>query len=169
MLVTRKRKPNQPPLFQLCGMLHEPVQTFQYLGVILSSDLSWSSHVDTICSKAGKLTWLWKTAWTVVRPQLEYAAPVWDPHLSKDTANIERGKHEMSCTNNWDSGYQDLLDLTQMPILENRRLSMYSPYNYSRSFQPFLGPIHVDILYTLPLLYQLFAHTNAYINRRLYT
>ena len=183
MLVTRKREPNQPPPFQLCGIPLESVQTLKYLGVILSSDLSWSSHVDTICSKARKLTGLLYRRFStnldcerllelykmLVRPHLEYAAPVWDPHLRKDITNIERvQKFALKmCTKNWDSGYQDLLDLTHIPTLENRRLYLKLCTLHKIIHGLFCFPTNVFIPQpnrhtTLPLLYQPFAHTSAY-------
>jgi len=55
MTVSRKRKQtNIPPIF-LEGSPLERVDTFKYLGVILSSDLSWTPHVESVCTKAKKL------------------------------------------------------------------------------------------------------------------
>ena len=59
----------------------------------------------------------------LIRPHLEYAAPIWDPHL-KDTTkleNVQKFALKM-CLKKWDIGYQELLDLSQLPTLENRRL-----------------------------------------------
>ncbi len=105
----------------------------------------------------------------LVRPHLEYAAPVWDPHLRKDITNIERvQKFALKmCTKNWDSGYQDLLDLTQMSILGNRRLYVKLCTLHKIIHGLFCFPTNVFIPQpnrhtTLPLLYQPFAHTNAY-------
>ena len=60
----------------------------------------------------------------LVRPHLEYAAPIWDPHFIKDTNKLESvQKFALKmCLKQWDLGYQDLLDLSQFPTLENRRL-----------------------------------------------
>ena len=73
------------------------VQNYKDLGVIISSDLSWSKHVEEIVNKANKIlglitrivgnrnkdvfSLLYKS---LVRPTLEYACPLWDPHLVKN-------------------------------------------------------------------------------------
>ena len=60
----------------------------------------------------------------LVRPHLEYAAAIWDPHLIKDInklENVQKISIKM-CLKQWDLGYQDLLDLSQFPTLKNRRL-----------------------------------------------
>ena len=61
---------------------------------------------------------------TLVCPHLEYAAPVWDPHLLKDIESVENvQKYGLKmCLKRWDLGYQELLHLTQIPTLENRRV-----------------------------------------------
>ena len=91
-----------PPLITLNK---QPLEFVKYLGVILSSNLCWSSHIQYICNKARKvlgiiyrnvspninnsLTIL-KLYVTLVRPHLEYAAQVWNPHLAKDINCLEK-------------------------------------------------------------------------------
>ena len=55
MIISRKRNPVQPPQLILNGTPLDQVETFKYLGVLLSSELSWSLHIDSICTKARKL------------------------------------------------------------------------------------------------------------------
>ena len=76
----------------------ENVQCYKYSGLLLSSDLSWSHHIQSTCTKARKLLGLLyrqfsnntnpevmvKLSITIVRPHLEYGAQVWHPYLSKD-------------------------------------------------------------------------------------
>jgi ribonucleases P/MRP protein subunit RPP40 len=75
------------------------VDSYPYLGVTVSSDLSWHNHVSCVSTKATKtLNFIRQTihgcspeakalAYTsLVRPHLEYAASAWDPHLVSDVA-----------------------------------------------------------------------------------
>ena len=71
------------------------------LGVLF---LSWSEHVQFICSKARKLLgllyrWFYNNMSSdsllqlyifLVRPHLEYAAAVWSPHVKKDKDTLEK-------------------------------------------------------------------------------
>jgi len=65
------------------------------MGLLLSSDLSWSYHIETTCTKARKLLGLLyhqfcntspqvavKLDSSLVRPHLEYRAQVCHPHLA---------------------------------------------------------------------------------------
>ena len=63
---------------------------------------------------------------SLARPHLEYAAALWDPHTSKDVQMLENTqKFALKLiTHNWDSSYQDLVALAELPTLSSRRLHM---------------------------------------------
>ncbi len=99
MLVTRKRNSLFSPILHLNDSPLEKVNCFKYLGIWLSSDLSWSKHIDYICDKARRLLgffyrsisdkaflYLLKSQ---VLPILEFGCSIWDPHLKKDIKKIE--------------------------------------------------------------------------------
>ena len=82
--------------------LLESVTYAKYLGVDISSDLTWNSHVDRITGNANrtlgfirrniktKMPRVCETAYnTLVRPQLEYASFVWDPNTDKLIRQID--------------------------------------------------------------------------------
>jgi len=84
--------------------LIERVSGFKLLGVHVSNNLSWNSHVDYICARANtRLHYLKRlkqaglpanqlTHWyiSIIRPVLEYCAVVWHHGLSKNqTESIE--------------------------------------------------------------------------------
>jgi len=64
---------------------------------------------------------------SLIRPHLEYACPVlWDPHTMKDKTlleNVQKFAFRMA-TKQWDSGYQDLLDIMNEPSLADCRLQL---------------------------------------------
>ena len=56
MIISRKRNQCLPPApLTLNGTILEVVPTFKYPGVLLSSDLSWTHHIQGVCSKARKI------------------------------------------------------------------------------------------------------------------
>jgi len=83
------------------NLILERVECFNYLGVILTSDLL--RHVESICTKSQKLlgllyhrfhkhaepSALLQLYHSLVRTHLKYASNVWDPHLQRDIQLIE--------------------------------------------------------------------------------
>ena len=99
--ITRSRSP-LPTTYTLHGETLEAVASARYLGVDIANDLSWKTHVSRITNNANKSlgflrrnlktknTSLRENAYkAIVRPQLEYASPVWDPHTKDDIQKIE--------------------------------------------------------------------------------
>ena len=63
---------------------------------------------------------------SLVRPHMEYASEVWDPHTQKNRNKLE-DIQKFACkiaTRRWDLGYQELLELTGIPSLATRRLHL---------------------------------------------
>ena len=106
MLISRKRnRMNNPLAITINGQMLETVPTFKYLGLLLSSDLSWTNNIEGICTIAKKIlgllyrqfyqhadqeTLTLQLCISIVWPHMEYAAPVWDPHVRKDQDLQER-------------------------------------------------------------------------------
>ena len=89
--------------YVLHGQVLESVSCAKYLGVDISSTLSWNSHINRIVSSATrtlnfvrrniktKIPKVRETAYnSLVRPQLEYASAVWDPNHKKRISQIEQ-------------------------------------------------------------------------------
>ena len=92
MRISRK---NEPALmdYYMDGQKLSSVKNHPYLGVMLSNDLRWNSHVENIVVKTSKSLGFVRlnlylcsedkkrSAYvTIVRPNLEYATAVWDPY-----------------------------------------------------------------------------------------
>ena len=90
-------------MYSLCGQVLQSVDEAKYLGVTISNELKWSPHVNSVANKASLTlgflrrnlrrcpTKLKETAYiSLVRSTMEYAAAVWDPHLSKDVQALDR-------------------------------------------------------------------------------
>ena len=90
--VTSSRTPLHTQ-YILHGQVLEGVSSARYLGVDISSNLKWNTHVDRITANASRsLGFIKRNVKTkspkiremayqsLVRPQLEYASSVWDPY-----------------------------------------------------------------------------------------
>ena len=79
------------------------VDSGKYLGVNISHDLSWHTHVNATAAKASKTLGFLRrnlsectkevkeTAYTaLMRPALEYASPAWDPSTCGDVTKLEK-------------------------------------------------------------------------------
>ena len=77
-----------------------------YLGVLVTSDLRWSKHTQTVTAKALRLIAQLRKAIptpsptivqhiynSLVRPLTEYANVIWRPTLAKDIALLEQVQH----------------------------------------------------------------------------
>ena len=87
----------------MCGVTIPSLEQCKDLGVIFSSDLSWSQHYSVISAKAYcKLGLLRRTFsslvpvdvkkqlyLSLVRSQLSYCSPVWRSHLLRDIKSLE--------------------------------------------------------------------------------
>ena len=184
MLISRKRTRLEPPPLLINGHALEQVECFKYLGLLLASDLSWSPHIETACSKARKLLGMIYRRFSehsspdtllhlyesMVRPHLEYASQVWDPYLQKDIKLLE-GVQKFAlrvCSKIYDNSYEDLLDTFQLPELSTRRLYLrlsllfkivHESYHFRSNI---FIPMSSTLRYAKPYMYrQPFAHTNS--------
>ena len=88
--------------YSMNGCVLERVKNYSYLDVTISDNLCWSGHIHKVICKSNRtLGLLRRNLWNyklevketaykcLVRPQLEYACAVWDPHFKYDIYNIE--------------------------------------------------------------------------------
>ncbi|PIK34500.1 putative RNA-directed DNA polymerase from mobile element jockey-like [Apostichopus japonicus] len=116
----------------------QEVKHHPYLGVELSSDLTWSKHINQSVNSANKILGLIKrnfwncassareTAYkALVRPKLEYASVIWDPHQKIHTESLEKVQRRAArfVKNEYSrfSSVSDMLKDLNWDTLENRR------------------------------------------------
>lgn len=138
MLITRKRLHSIPPpqLYVNQDTQLSRVNSVKYLGIHLTTDMLWATHITNICAKTRKLIGLMyrqfhlckpETALllykTFIRPHMEYASIMWDPHQCKDIQMLENTQKFALrvCYRDWSSHYVELLDRASLPSLANRR------------------------------------------------
>ena len=92
MQITRKWIKKINAHYSLEGTVLENVEKIKYLGVTITNDLKWNTHVSNICTKANRTLGFLRrnlaaypldvkeSAYKrLVRPVLEYGSSVWDP------------------------------------------------------------------------------------------
>jgi hypothetical protein len=96
-------KQQSPYFYRLDGEILKSVDHNPYLGVEISADLKWSTHISQKCKKASSILGFLrrnlgncprecrKLAYiSLIRSTLEYGGIVWDPYLKKDIDQLER-------------------------------------------------------------------------------
>ena len=102
LTITKKRKSLHHD-YTIHGHILQHVDSTKYLGLSISKNRSWNTHVDAITKNANNtLAFLRKNIGTCpqsakerafttfVRPTIEYAAAVWDPPTQRNINALER-------------------------------------------------------------------------------
>ena len=135
--ITLKRKPVDTSYYMRKHQL-EKCSSAKYLGVTISSNLSWSNHIETITSRAfGKLAFLQRNIahcprntktlayQSLIRPKLEYSVGIWDPHTVKNINRVESVQRKAARFVTSDYGQKSsvtkMLSDLEWPSLQQRR------------------------------------------------
>ena len=135
--IHRKRKPVTFP-YTLHNIQLKATENAKYLGVTISSNLNWSSHINNITNKAKNSlrllkrnlqtqnTQLKETAYkTYVRPQVEYCSTIWNPWQKYLTHRIEMVQRSaaryVQKDYHYTSSVTDMLNKLRWSTLEQRR------------------------------------------------
>ena len=115
---TTRRSPKETS-YSINGEALAKSRTCKYLGVTLSSNLSWSTHIAKMTSKAIKsLHFVMRNLknsypktkqhayLSLVRPLLEYCSAIWDPHSATHITAIEKvqrkaARYVTNCHRKW--------------------------------------------------------------------
>ena len=99
--ITRKRKTVEYNYMLHDHKLKETTDS-KYLGVIISNDLSWATHIRNISAKANRTIGVLRrnihscpkvvkaaAYTTLVRPSIEYVSAIWDPYAKNQTMQLD--------------------------------------------------------------------------------
>ena len=152
-------KPRSHFYYRLGGTILKHVEQNSYIGIEISADLKWSTHITGLGKKAGStLSFLRRNlrncpqecqhlAYIVlVRSTLEYGAVVWDPYLKQDTKKLERIQRQAAHFitrdyRSWEPGcIGRMLDFLGLPPMEERRrqLRLSMLYKIAKGLVPAL-------------------------------
>lgn len=137
LTVTNKKKPVTQPYY-IHGQELMRGNCAKYLGVHLTKNLSWNNHIDSMTKKANstsaflrrnirscpsKTKVLCYTA--LLRPLMEYACTVWDPHTQSNISKLEKVQRYYARfifnDYQWRSSVTSMLNQLRWPSLQERR------------------------------------------------
>ena len=121
------------PVYTLDGVPIKVLSGHRDLGVMFSSDLSWSDHIDYVTAKCYKVIGLLRRAFSsslpvlikkqlyllLVRSHLSYCSVLWWPHLLKDVEKLENIQRRATkyILNDYVSDYKSrLISLNLLPL-----------------------------------------------------
>lgn len=92
--------------YKLCGKPLKVEEAIKYLGITITNNLKWETHISNIVNKSYRTLGLIKSILycapikvkkiaylTLCRPLLEFASDLWDPYMKKDITSIEMVQH----------------------------------------------------------------------------
>ena len=105
------------------------------LGVLISDDLEWNSHVNSAVNKVNQKLWQIKHVFkfmdekmmkllfvSLVRPHLEYAASIWNPYWQNDKDKLEKVQQRATRVENLRGySYEERPQKLGILSVENRR------------------------------------------------
>ena len=106
------------------------------LGVSVSSNLSWTAHIDSVCSKAKRQVGLFHRHFhnmspsckdqlykSLVLPTLDFCSFLWDPNYATHVNKLESVQKfgARFVTRRWSDNYNSLLSHLKWPKLNTRR------------------------------------------------
>ena len=140
MIITRKSSQfvSSLPTVTLNSSPIQLVSSFKYLGVIISSNLSWSLHIQSVSSKVRRLTGmiyrnfyinsspqiLLKFYNALILPHFNYCSSVWSPPDSSVNSSLLDSSNYFSlkvCSKIWSLNYHSLISHINIPSLVSRR------------------------------------------------
>ena len=137
MRVNSSRKSSEVEgFYNMDGVKLKKVEIEKDLGVFIDEKLSFDTHINTVVKKANSLVGLLRRSFVyldkdsfkqlfvaIVRPHLEYGAPVWNPYLKKHITLIERVQRRATKLIPGLSAkpYKERLKILRLPTLEYRR------------------------------------------------
>ena len=164
----------------------ENVESIKYLGVTITSDLRWNTHVSNVCTKANRtLGFLRRNLYScpqeakeaaykgLVRPVLDYCSSVWDPPgvvLQEELESVQKRAARFVTGNyNYETGSMTgILGQLKWESLKKRRntIDLYcyikvikvKPVYQQMTLTPKLGVVGINTLaFQTP-----FANTDVY-------
>ena len=98
------------PMYRLHGQVICITANTKYLGLTITSDLKWNSHIQKVTSKANSVLGLLRRNLRIaskavktqayealVGPHLEYACTVWDPHTQVNVRRLDSVQRRAAC------------------------------------------------------------------------
>jgi hypothetical protein len=124
--------------YELGGIPLIMVSDYPYLGLTLTSNMSWQPHINNISAKANRMLGLIRrnlrgcsrnlrqqAYTTLVRPHLEYCSPIWNPHTKKNINKLESTQRQAARfvfnTYSRQASISKLISELQWDSLEKRR------------------------------------------------
>lgn len=156
-----RKRVNSEFVYSINNTTVSQAASYKYLGVHLTPNLSWNTHVTAVCAKASKSlgylrrnlrhapTLVRKHAYiTFIRPQLEFASAIWSPYQNYLIVMLESVQNRAArfITRKYDRHFsvtQIKHDLTLQPLDTRRMIALLCLlHKYIYSARPHQLPLH---------------------------